>query len=265
LTSANELRPLAFREGGSGDRVAVFVHGMYQSSIFWDPTLADLPPGVRGIAMDLPGFGDSHKLPGPYTIQGHAEAVDAFVRARGLSDVVLVGNSMGSIVCQQLAINRPDWLARLVVVSAGPNVPDPVGALAAAEAEATMPWDRPAAEECVRHFFVRQPVDPEPYIEVALQARREARLEAPVVGADGPAAGSRTDRRADAHRPGRVRHRPHPSRRRRDGAPDPERAIARRSWRGQHTDARECKEISRYSPQFLDLVSVEAIAGLSSA
>src|SRR6476620_5876720 len=73
LTSTSDLRPLAFREGGSGDRVVIFVHGMYQSSIFWQPTLDDLPEGVRGFAVDLPGFCASSGLPGPYTIQGHAE------------------------------------------------------------------------------------------------------------------------------------------------------------------------------------------------
>jgi pimeloyl-ACP methyl ester carboxylesterase len=177
LTSTSDLHPLAFREGGSGDRVVIFVHGMYQSSIFWQPTLDDLPTGWRGFAVDLPGFGASSGLPGPYTIQGHAEAVDGFVRARGFSEAVLVGNSMGGIVCQQVGINGPSWLTKLVLVSSGPNVPDPAAGLAAAEAEATASWDRAAAEEAVHHFFVRQPANPEPYVEAALQARLEARLE----------------------------------------------------------------------------------------
>jgi pimeloyl-ACP methyl ester carboxylesterase len=177
LTSTSDPRPLAFREGGSGDHVVIFVHGMYQSSIFWQPTLDHLPPGVHGLAVDLPGFGASSGLPGPYTIQGHADAVDGFVRARRFSEAVLVGNSMGGIVCQQVGINGPSWLTKLVLVSSGPNVPDPAAGLAAADAEATATWDRAAAEDAVHHFFVRQPADPEPYVEAALQARREARLE----------------------------------------------------------------------------------------
>jgi pimeloyl-ACP methyl ester carboxylesterase len=176
LTSTSDLRPLAFREGGSGDRVVIFVHGMYQSSIFWQPTLDDLPEGVRGFAVDLPGFGASSGLPGPYTIQGHAEAVDGFARARGFSEAVLVGNSMGGIVCQRVAINGPSWLAKLVLVSSGPNVPDPAAALAAADAEEVGPWDREVAATYVQHFFVRQPADPVPYVEAALQANRAAAL-----------------------------------------------------------------------------------------
>ncbi len=176
MTTSNAPRTLAFREGGSGDRVVVFVHGMCQSSVFWAPTLQSLPPGVRGYAVDLPGFGESHAVSGPYTIQGHADAVAAFVAQHGLTDVVLVGNSMGGIVCQQVAVNRPSWLAKLLLVASGPNVPDPAAALAGAEVEATAVWDRTAATDYVKNFFVRQPADPEPYIQAALLATLDARL-----------------------------------------------------------------------------------------
>jgi pimeloyl-ACP methyl ester carboxylesterase len=176
LTSTSDLRPLAFREGGSGDRVVIFVHGMYQSSIFWQPTLDALPEGVRGFAVDLPGFGASSGVPGPYTIQGHAEAIDGFARARGFSEAVLVGNSMGGIVCQQVGIDGPSWLTKLVLVSSGPNVPDPAAALAGADAEEAAPWNRDVAAGYVHHFFVRQPEDSAPYVEAALQANRAAAL-----------------------------------------------------------------------------------------
>lgn len=176
MTSNSAARILAFRQGGSGSRVAVFLHGMCQSSVFWEPTLQSLPRGVTGYALDLPGFGASHSVPGPYTIQGHAEAVAGFVAQHGLTNVVLVGNSMGGIVCQQVAVGRPSWLAKLVLVSSGPNVPDPAGALAAADVEAQAIWDRAAATEYVTHFFVRQPADSEPYIQAALLATRDARI-----------------------------------------------------------------------------------------
>ncbi|MCC6173950.1 MAG: alpha/beta hydrolase [Chloroflexi bacterium] len=174
---SREPRPLAFRAAGSGQHAAVFVHGMCQSSVYWAPTLATLPEGVRGYAVDLPGFGDSSGLPGPYTIRAHADAVSAFVTARGLRDVVLVGNSMGGVVCQQAAVDRPDWLGRLVLVSTGPYAPDPAGALAAADREAEAPWDRAIAASYVEHFFVRPPANLEPYVDAAVPATRNARVE----------------------------------------------------------------------------------------
>jgi pimeloyl-ACP methyl ester carboxylesterase len=172
--------PLAFRQAGAGDRAIVFVHGMCQSSVFWQPTLDELPAGFRGYALDLPGFGGSRDVPpagDAHSIAGHAAAVDAFLAAHDLRDVILVGSSMGGIVCQYVAAHYPERLSRLVLVSTGPNVPDPAGALAAADSEALDVWDRAAAADYVSHFFVRPPADLEPYIDAAEQASLGGRVD----------------------------------------------------------------------------------------
>ena len=50
------------REGGSPDQPpVVLVHGNVSSSLFWQPTMLDLP--VRSLAIDLRGFGDSQTRP----------------------------------------------------------------------------------------------------------------------------------------------------------------------------------------------------------
>ena len=172
--------PLAFRRSGEGDRPIVFVHGMCQSSVFWQPTLDELPAGFRGYALDLPGFGGSRDVPPSgetHTIEGHAEAVAGFLAANDLHGVVLVGNSMGGVVCQMLAVRHAERLSKLVLVSTGPNVPDPAAAMAAADREAHAAWDRVAAADYVAHFFVRPPSDLEPYVDAALQSGRRGRVE----------------------------------------------------------------------------------------
>ena len=158
----------------------MFVHGMCQSSVFWQPTLDELPPEFRGFALDLPGFGGSSDVPPvgeTHSIAGHAAAVAGFLEANDLRDVILVGSSMGGIVCQYVAAHHPERLSRLVLVSTGPNVPDPAGALAAADVEANAVWDRAAAADYVTHFFVKPPPDLEPYVEAALQASRGGRVD----------------------------------------------------------------------------------------
>src|SRR5262245_41067704 len=169
--------PLAYRSYGTGDTAVVFVHGLCQSSVFWEPTLHELPSAFRGYGIDLPGFGESHAVAGPYTVEGHAAAVAAFIRSQGLSDVVLVGNSMGGAVCQLVAIRTPTLLSKLVLVSTGPNMSDPAGALAAADQEEQAPWDRAAAQEYVGHFFVRPPADLAPYVAAAVLATVRARVD----------------------------------------------------------------------------------------
>ena len=89
-----------------------------------------------------------------YTIEGHADAVAGFLAANDLRDVVLVGNSMGGVVCQMAAIRHPERLSRLVLVSTEPYTADPAAALAAADREEEQVWDRAAAADYVNHFFV---------------------------------------------------------------------------------------------------------------
>lgn len=153
---------------------------MCQSSVFWQPTLEDLPASYRGYALDLPGFGGSHAVPPEgetYTIEGHAAAVAGFLDAHALTDVVLVGNSLGGVVCQMAAIRHPERLSRLVLVSTGPSTPNPTAALAAADEEERQVWDRAAAADYVNHFFVRPPADLEPFIDAAALASLRGRVE----------------------------------------------------------------------------------------
>jgi pimeloyl-ACP methyl ester carboxylesterase len=166
---------LAYRTSGDGPHAAVFVHGFAQSSLYWQPTLERLPRGVRGYAVDLPGFGASHAVPGPYTIATHAAAVAEFITEQQLERVVLVGNSMGGVVCQLLAVRHPQRLGALVLVSTGAYARDPAAARAAAEHQAVARWDRTEARGYVERFFVQPPADLEPYVDAALQATAAAR------------------------------------------------------------------------------------------
>ena len=63
-------------ESGPEDGVPVlFVHGNVASSVFFEETLVAIPPGYRGLAPDLRGFGKSEPRP-----------VDATRGLRDLSD-----------------------------------------------------------------------------------------------------------------------------------------------------------------------------------
>ena len=190
--------PLAFRQGGSGATPIVFVHGMCQGSVFWQPTLDELPAGYRGYAVDLPGFAGSHAVPPSgetYTIEGHADAVAGFIAANDLQNVILVGNSMGGVVCQMTAVRHPERLSRLGLVATGPCTPNPAAALAAADEEERQAWDRAAAADYVNHFFVRPPANLEPYVDAAEQASLRGRV-------DTRRSSARTDLRPDLPRIG---------------------------------------------------------------
>src|SRR5215468_7436184 len=97
----------------------VCVHGYCQSAAYWEPTLERLAQlGARGIAVDLPGFADSANNPGPYTMEGLADALARFLDGRKLGPVVLVGGSMGGVVAQQFALRHPGRVLRLLLATA---------------------------------------------------------------------------------------------------------------------------------------------------
>jgi len=76
---------MAFRQFGSGDQTMVFVHGMPTSSYIWRNIMNQMPEGVRCIAVDLIGMGDSDQPNIGYTVQDH---IDYF---KGFMDVVCPG------------------------------------------------------------------------------------------------------------------------------------------------------------------------------
>ena len=166
----------------SGAEPAVLcVHGYCQSSAYWAPTLDRLAhAGVRGLAPDLPGFGASARLPGPYTMEAYADGLGALLDARGLEQVALVGGSMGGVVAQHFALRHPGRLARLLLVATGGAMGDPAAGLARADAVAAAPWDATAADPVVAGFF-RSPPPPErlaEYRRIALATSHAAAVEA---------------------------------------------------------------------------------------
>jgi 4,5:9,10-diseco-3-hydroxy-5,9,17-trioxoandrosta-1(10),2-diene-4-oate hydrolase len=73
--------------------------------------------GHRVIALDLPGFGRSPMPPEPISISGYARTLDALLGKLGVNAAAVVGNSMGGFVSAELAINFPQRVERLVLVS----------------------------------------------------------------------------------------------------------------------------------------------------
>lgn len=107
-----------YAEIGEGSPI-VFVHGLggcWQNWLENMPRMAEL--GHRAIALDLPGFGAS-PMPGwEISIPRYGEALEEFCAALDVGPCTLVGNSMGGFVAAEVAVGEPEWVERLVLVSA---------------------------------------------------------------------------------------------------------------------------------------------------
>jgi 2-succinyl-6-hydroxy-2,4-cyclohexadiene-1-carboxylate synthase len=88
----------------------VFVHGFTQTAASWRPVDALLDETFDRRLLDVPG------------------GLDFVATASALGDAggraTYVGYSMGGRLCLQLALDRPDVVERLVLVSASPGIAD---------------------------------------------------------------------------------------------------------------------------------------------
>ena len=71
------------------------------------------------VAIDLPGSGESDKPAGPYSTDGYADQVAAFLGAIGIDRAHVAGVSLGAAVGIQLAARHPDGCGRSLYTAAG--------------------------------------------------------------------------------------------------------------------------------------------------
>jgi pimeloyl-ACP methyl ester carboxylesterase len=104
---------------GQGDQTPVlFIHGL---SGVWQNFLENIPfvaQSRRVIAFDLPGFGESELPREQISIPLYAGVARELCERMELESVNVVGNSMGGFIGAELAIQQPELVDRLVLVSA---------------------------------------------------------------------------------------------------------------------------------------------------
>jgi 3-oxoadipate enol-lactonase len=95
---------MAVEIAGEGEPV-VMLHGLGGTSNTWTPQMG-LLGHHRAIRPDLPGAGRS-ALPATLSIEAMAESVLRMLAALGVEQAMLAGHSMGTIVCQRVALMEP--------------------------------------------------------------------------------------------------------------------------------------------------------------
>lgn len=115
---------ISYRVVGHGPTPVVFVHGFAAARTTWND-IVPLFPAERFTLylIDLKGFGFSSKpRTGSYAIEEQAAVTTAFLKAKGLSRVILTGHSLGGAIALLVTLQARDrgdtgLVARLILVA----------------------------------------------------------------------------------------------------------------------------------------------------
>ncbi|MBC7911950.1 MAG: alpha/beta hydrolase [Pyrinomonadaceae bacterium] len=107
-----------YQTSGKGQDALVFIHGWTCNTDFWRGQTGAFP-GVRVIAIDLPGHGRSDKPQTDYTMDYFARSIEAVMRDAKVNRAVLAGHSMGTPVVRQFYRLYPEKTLGLVIVDGG--------------------------------------------------------------------------------------------------------------------------------------------------
>lgn len=113
-----------YKTAGTGDETWFLLHGFGASLFSWQKVLDPLAQGRTIVAYDRPAFGLTERpLPGtwhgqsPYSTQAQARQAIALLDHLGVEQTVLVGNSAGGTVALVTALQAPERISALVLVS----------------------------------------------------------------------------------------------------------------------------------------------------
>jgi pimeloyl-ACP methyl ester carboxylesterase len=121
LTTAGGV---SYRRRGTG-RPIVFLHGWCLSGLLWTYAEDQLAADHDVITPDLPGFGRSDGIAGPYDMDAYVDAVLELLEETDVRDAVLVGFAFGADVAVSVAVRDDTRLAGLVLagITSGAQFP----------------------------------------------------------------------------------------------------------------------------------------------
>ena len=121
FVEANGIR-FAYRRFGKAGGVPLVFNMHYLGTMdYWDPALTDgLARDREVILFDNAGVSSSSgEVPTTFEQMG-ANAI-AFIKALGLKQVDVLGFSIGGMVAQEIALQAPDLVRKLILVGTGPR------------------------------------------------------------------------------------------------------------------------------------------------
>ena len=109
---------LAYVDEGSGDQTIIFIHGLGSYLPAWKKNIAELKDRYRCIAIDLPGYGKSSKVPHSGMMEFYADVLAEFMDKLELKQAVIAGHSMGGQIAIVMSLKYTDKVSKLLLLDA---------------------------------------------------------------------------------------------------------------------------------------------------
>jgi len=121
FVEANGIR-FAYRHFGKPGGVPLVFNQHFTGTMdHWDPAVTDGLANEREVILFNNAGVSSSSGEVPTTCQGMGANAIAFIKALGLTKVDVLGFSIGGFVAQEITLQAPDLVRRLVLVGTGPR------------------------------------------------------------------------------------------------------------------------------------------------
>jgi pimeloyl-ACP methyl ester carboxylesterase len=117
MAVVNDSIAIAYVDEGEGPETIIFVHGLGSYLPAWEKNIRELRSRYRCIAIDLPGYGKSSKKLYDIGMAFYAHVLLQFMDKLNLESAAIAGHSMGAQIGMTLAIQHPQRVKRLILIS----------------------------------------------------------------------------------------------------------------------------------------------------
>lgn len=110
-------------DGPAGAPVVTLSHSLATDLSMWDPQMEALRARYRVLRYDTRGHGGTDAPAAAYTLEQLADDASALLGALGIAKTHWCGLSMGGMIGQTLALERPDLFASLALCDTSSRIP----------------------------------------------------------------------------------------------------------------------------------------------
>lgn len=125
FVTANGI-PIHISVSGEGEkRTLLFLHGYLETLYIWDDFRSLLPAGYKSVAIDLPGHGLSGTHAQCNDMKFYSDVLASIAQKLKLSDIHIIGHSMGGYIGQRAIREYPDLFVSLTHFNSNPYADNP--------------------------------------------------------------------------------------------------------------------------------------------